>query len=159
MNGNCPGTWPAQNPGVQLEAVIRHDGGPCYGRERDGEREKIPGAFKRRMELDGIRHGFPGDSVVKNPPANARDLGSIPGLESFPWRRKWQPTPVFLPGKPRGQRSRPQGYKRIGHNGVTKQQQQEKPQREGGVAGLHTSGLCTSADVVPSLNSTVRNET
>ena len=31
--------------------------------------------------------GFPGDSVVKNPPANAgdaRDLGSIPGSERFP---------------------------------------------------------------------------
>jgi len=25
--------------------------------------------------------------------------GSISGLERFPWRRKWQPTPVFLPGK------------------------------------------------------------
>jgi len=24
------------------------------------------------------------------------DLGSIPGLEKIPWRRKWQPTPVFL---------------------------------------------------------------
>ena len=23
--------------------------------------------------------GFPGDSAVKNPPANARDMGSIPG--------------------------------------------------------------------------------
>ena len=23
----------------------------------------------------------------------------------FPWRRKWQPTPVFLPGEPQGQRS------------------------------------------------------
>ena len=22
-----------------------------------------------------------------------------------PWRRKWQPTPVFLPGEPHGQRS------------------------------------------------------
>ena len=30
-----------------------------------------------------IREGFPGDEVVKNPPANignARDTGSIPGL-------------------------------------------------------------------------------
>ena len=25
--------------------------------------------------------------------------------EKVPWRRKWQPTPVFLPGKPHGQRS------------------------------------------------------
>ena len=29
----------------------------------------------------------------------------IPGLGRPPWRRKWQPTPVFLPGKSHGQRS------------------------------------------------------
>jgi len=28
--------------------------------------------------------GFPGSSVVKNPPANAGDLGSIPGLGKSP---------------------------------------------------------------------------
>ena len=33
------------------------------------------------------------------------DVGSTPGLGRFPWRRKWQPTPVFLPGKSHGQRS------------------------------------------------------
>ena len=27
---------------------------------------------------------FPGDPMVKNPPANAGDMGSIPGLERFP---------------------------------------------------------------------------
>ena len=46
--------------------------------------------------------------VVKNPPANAgdiRDMGSISEVEKIPWRRKWQPTPVFLPGEPHGQRS------------------------------------------------------
>ena len=26
-------------------------------------------------------------------------------LEEIPWRRKWQPTPVFLPGEFHGQRS------------------------------------------------------
>ena len=31
-------------------------------------------------------------------------MGSIPGLGRFPQRRKWQPTPVFLPGKCHGQR-------------------------------------------------------
>jgi len=25
--------------------------------------------------------------------------------QEFPWRKKWQPTPVFLPGKSHGQRS------------------------------------------------------
>ena len=35
---------------------------------------------------------------------NAGDLGSIPGLGRFPWRREWLPTSVFSPGKPHGQR-------------------------------------------------------
>ena len=46
--------------------------------------------------------------VVENLPANAedvRDTGSIPGSGRFPWRRAWQPTPVFLPGESHGQRS------------------------------------------------------
>ena len=49
-----------------------------------------------------------GGAVVKNPPANeggTRNAGSIPGWGRFPWRRKWQPTSVFLPGEPHGQRS------------------------------------------------------
>ena len=36
-----------------------------------------------------------------------------------PWRRKWQPTPVFLPGKSHGQRSlagyHPWGWERDEH--------------------------------------------
>ena len=43
--------------------------------------------------------GFPGGSVVKNLPANAGVLGLIPGLGRFPWKRAWEPTPVFLPGE------------------------------------------------------------
>ena len=56
--------------------------------------------------------------MVKNPPANAgdiRDVGSIPELGRFPWGRKWQPTPLFLPGEFHGQKSlvgcRPCGLK------------------------------------------------
>ena len=33
------------------------------------------------------------------------DQGSISGLGRFPWRRKWQLTPVFLPGESHGQRA------------------------------------------------------
>ena len=46
--------------------------------------------------------------MLENPPAskgNARDADSIPGSGKIPCRRKWQPTPVFLPEKSRGQRS------------------------------------------------------
>ena len=53
--------------------------------------------------------------TVKNPPANAGDQDSIPGLGKSPWRRKWQPTPVFVPRESNGQRSlvgySPWGYK------------------------------------------------
>ena len=34
---------------------------------------------------------------------NAGDPGSVPGSGKVSWRRKWQPTPVFLPGKSHGQ--------------------------------------------------------
>ena len=46
--------------------------------------------------------------VVKNSPANAGDIresGSMPGSGRFPWRRAWQPTPVFLPEESHRQRS------------------------------------------------------
>ena len=47
---------------------------------------------------------FQGDSVAKNLPANAGDLGSIPGLGRSP-EEEMAPTPVFLPGKSHVQRS------------------------------------------------------
>ena len=48
-----------------------------------------------------------------------------PWVREIPWRRKWQPTPVFLPGKSHGQRSlvgyNPWGCKRIRRDLTTKQ--------------------------------------
>ena len=49
--------------------------------------------------------GFPGDSDGKESACNARDLGSNPWVRKILWRRKWQPTPVFLPGESHGQRT------------------------------------------------------
>ena len=54
-------------------------------------------------------------------PVNALNLFFIP-LSLFQWRRKWEPTPVFLPGKSHGPRSLAD-Y--IAH-GVTKSQTQLK---------------------------------
>ena len=52
-----------------------------------------------------------------------------PWVRKVLWRRKWQPTPVVLPGKSHGQRSlvgySPWGHKRVGHDLETKQQQQK----------------------------------
>ena len=46
--------------------------------------------------------------VVKNPPASAADVKRLrfdPWVGKTPWRRAWQPTPVFLSGESHGQRS------------------------------------------------------
>jgi len=60
-----------------------------------------------RIHLPSRRHGF--------------DLW----VRRIPWRRKWQPSPVFLPGKSHGQRSlagySPWGRKESGTTEVTKQ--------------------------------------
>ena len=43
--------------------------------------------------------GFPGSSDGKASACYVEDPGLIPGLGRSPWRRKWPPTPVPLPGK------------------------------------------------------------
>ena len=60
---------------------------------------------------------FPGGSVVKNLPDDSGDMHLIPGSGRFPWRRKWQPTPLFLPGK-----SMDRGAWQATVHGVTKSQ-------------------------------------
>ena len=47
--------------------------------------------------------GFPGGSVVKNLPAKGTRVQFL--VEKIHWRRKWQPTPVFLLGESHRQRS------------------------------------------------------
>ena len=59
--------------------------------------------YKKLFPLD-----FSGGSDSKVSAYNMGDPGSIS------WRRKWQPTPVFLPGKPHGRRSLV-GYSAWGH--------------------------------------------
>jgi len=51
--------------------------------------------------------------MVKNLPAMQRSRFD-PWVRKIPWRREWQPTPVFLPGESHGQR-RLVGYSPQGH--------------------------------------------
>ena len=60
--------------------------------------------------------GFPGGSVVKNPPANTGDMGSIPGLGRSPGGGNGNPLPYScLEKKSHGQRGlvdySPRGHK------------------------------------------------
>ena len=67
-------------------------------------------------------------SDIKNPPAMRRH-GFNPCVGKIPWRRAWQPTPVFLPGespwteKPGGLQS--MGSRRVGHDWATKHSPQK----------------------------------
>ena len=65
---------------------------------------------------------IPGGSAVKNSACECRrhrrhELNLWAG--KIPWRRKWQPAPVFLPGKSHGQRSlvgNSMGLQTVGHH-------------------------------------------
>ena len=51
---------------------------------------------------------------MRNTPAMQVQCRFNPWVRKIPWRRQWQPTPVFLPGKFQGQRSLV-GYSPCGH--------------------------------------------
>ena len=51
--------------------------------------------------------------MVKNPPA-MREAQFDLWIRKIPWRKEWQPTPVFLPGEFHGWR-RLEGYSSRGH--------------------------------------------
>ena len=76
---------------------------------------------------------LPSGSVVKNR-LQCRRCRFYPWVGVIPWRRKWQPTPVFLPGKSHGQRS-PVGSS---PRGCTESDSTER---------LHTTTAMTSADL------------
>ena len=49
--------------------------------------------------------GFPGGSDGTEAAGKCRRPGIAPWVRTIPWRRAWQPTPVFLLGEFLGQRS------------------------------------------------------
>ena len=73
-------------------------------------------------EILKLKGAFLVAQSVKNPPA-VQEMGFDPWVRKIPWRRKWQPTPVFLPGESHGQRSLvgySPGVTRVGYDLVTK---------------------------------------
>ena len=65
------------------------------------------------------RKGLPKWFSGKESTCQCRRHGFDPWVGKIPWRRKWQPTPVFLPGKFSGQKSLV-----AADHGVTKSQTQ-----------------------------------
>ena len=57
----------------------------------------------RNADMYRLKRDFPGGSAVKHLPAmweTCRRHGFKPWVTKIPWRRKWQPTPLFLLGNP-----------------------------------------------------------
>ena len=73
-------------------------------------------------KLSQVTRGFPSGReahLVRNLHAmQEMQVLSMGWEEGDLWRRKWQPTPVFLPGKSSGQRSL-EGYSPWGHKSQT----------------------------------------
>ena len=70
------------------------------------------------IQATAILAGFPGGTSDKEPGCQCRRCKRLrfdPYARKIPWRREWEPTPVFLPGDSHGQRSlvgySPWGYK------------------------------------------------
>ena len=65
-------------------------------------------------------YGLPRWLSGKESACQGRRHGLNPWVRKIPWRRKWQPIPVFLPGKSHGQRSlacySPWDHKRVSHD-------------------------------------------
>ena len=72
---------------------------PSMGSHRVGhDRSDLAAAAGRLSGFNGI----PGGSDSKESACNAGDLLWV---GKMPWRREWQPTPIFLPGEFHGQGS------------------------------------------------------
>ena len=93
---------------------------PIYGHHSPASLTQI--INHHSLLLMGLPWWFSG----KESACQSRNCGFHPWVRKIPWRRKWQPTAVFLLGKSHGQRSLA-GYsswdrKRVGHNWATEQQ-------------------------------------
>ena len=97
----------------------------CYSAFKRNKFESVEMRWKpviqsevSQKEENKLSYGLPRWLSGKAYTCQLRRLGFYLWVRKIPWRRKWQPTPVFLPGKFHGQRSlvRPQSM------GVTKSQ-------------------------------------
>ena len=86
--------------------------------DREAWRAAIHGITKSRTWLSNLTELNWGSSMFLQMALFHSFLGLSNRVGKIPWRRKWQPIPVFLPGESHGQRSlagySPQGHKESG---------------------------------------------
>ena len=78
-------------------------------------------AFERVLNWSKPNGGFPGGASGKEPTCQCRRRKRgrfVPWVRKIPWRRKWQPSPVFFPRESHGRRMWPQSMRsqRVRHD-------------------------------------------
>ena len=105
LRSQAPCPFQGYQPGGQLMWLV-FTGAPCLGEPHTTDRcDSDTEAPKFILDL-----GFPFLFAVWwlsqwRICLQCRRPGFDPWVKKIPWRREWQPTPVFLPGKSHGQRS------------------------------------------------------
>ena len=102
LNQNHSEGLPWWSSGKTLHTHRRGHGFSSWLGKEDAARWAV--RQKQKQKQQPLNKQFPGGSDGKH----AGDLFD-PWVGKIPWRRKWQPTPVFLPGESHGQGS-PVGY-------------------------------------------------
>ena len=100
--GPCESSW---GGGCQCRMVSRK-GHACWhnlGIKLSYNDEKL--YHSKYLALFSNLWGVPPWLNSKESTCQYRRCGFSPCVRKMPWRRKWLPTPLFLPGKPQGQRS------------------------------------------------------
>ena len=68
------------------------------------EKSRVGGTVGGCVLVPLLEVGLPWWLSGKEPSCQCRKHGFHLWVRTIPWRRKWQPTPVFLPGKSQGQK-------------------------------------------------------
>ena len=101
--------------------------------------------------------GFPGVTSGKEPTYQCnrhKRYRFNPWVRKIPWRRKWQPTPVFLPRESHGQRSLV-GYSPWGHKESDKTEQLSHQASKQGMRSPQIHSLKTHKYYVYPLNASL----
>ena len=81
---------------------------------------KLTNLLVNSIKVD-ITLGFPGSTSGKEPICQCRRHKRHrfnPWIRKIPWRRPWQPPPIFLPGESHGPPEKPGGLQSIGSQRV-----------------------------------------
>ena len=124
MHGLSLLVFPGREESIRIEDMLRR-----VLRESQILREEKGSISHNMFTLKVINNtGFPVGLVVKNPPANAGDVGSIPGLGRSPGEGNDNPFQYSCLGDPMDREAwwaTVHGAARVRHDLVTKQQQQQ----------------------------------